>query len=128
MLIGDRSLIVSSRPSPFAASFVSVSLELPDAVLDPMVNARRQRLSEKAEVDEEAQKTDIEDGDYAGECDDKCETEDVDVARCTCVSDESHTKDRGWRRVKRDLHKPASLMHSLHTAQLPPSSCIRRHD
>jgi hypothetical protein len=54
MLIRDRNLILSLRPRPLTARYVRAPLELPDAILDPLVNARRQRPSEVAEINEEA--------------------------------------------------------------------------
>lgn len=75
-----RNFLLAALPYPFTLSFVSASLELIDAILYPTVDSGTKSSPKFAEVDEEAQKRDIDKHDSKSKRDDKGKGEDMDVS------------------------------------------------
>jgi hypothetical protein len=60
--------------------FIGATLEVEYAVLDPVVDAWRQRFSKRTRVDEDAEEDDVRDGEDAGESNNESECEHIDIA------------------------------------------------
>jgi hypothetical protein len=81
----NRYLLLHMYPISMTLALVRAPLQLPDAILNPSVDARCKGAAKATHVDEEFEEGDVEDADEAGKGDDKGEAEDVAVSNVSLV-------------------------------------------